>query len=123
MTKRKRKLFCAFCDAPATGDYAIHRDGFGEGPEVNLCDRCGSNDEPTERDIWAKIGQAATCIQCDEEIRSGDARYGSFHEWCYDPQHHAADDVIALYRKLPPVGQLQVQRAIHKDILKLFGVD
>lgn len=63
MTKRKRKLFCAFCDAPATGDYAIHRDGFGEGPEVNLCDRCGSNDETKEKEIWYKISQADTCIR------------------------------------------------------------
>lgn len=74
---------CAFCGSPAQGKYSIHRDGFGDGPEVPLCNACGSKPEPTEAEIWSKIGQADTCIKCDEEIRHDDARLGSFHEWCF----------------------------------------
>lgn len=48
---------CAYCGAPAQGNYSIHRDGFGVGPEVPLCDCCGSSDEPTCSDIWDKIAQ------------------------------------------------------------------
>jgi hypothetical protein len=73
---------CSFCGKPAEGNYAIHRDGFGEGPEVPLCDRCGGRPWPTESTIWAKIGQAEHCIECTEEIRHDDERKGSFHGWC-----------------------------------------
>jgi hypothetical protein len=36
----------------------VHRDAFGEGPEVDLCDECGSNPtEPTLETIWERIGE------------------------------------------------------------------
>lgn len=46
---------CAFCGEPAEGNYSIHRDGFGVGPEVPLCDACGSEPEPTCGEIWDAI--------------------------------------------------------------------
>jgi hypothetical protein len=73
---------CAYCGKTAEGKHAIHRDGFGEGPEVPLCTACGSHPQPTEMQIWAKIGQAEVCQACDVEIESGDERRGSYHAWC-----------------------------------------
>lgn len=48
---------CAFCGDPHEGNYAIHRDGFCIGPEVPLCDACGSEPEPTCADIWYEISE------------------------------------------------------------------
>ena len=48
---------CALCQQPSQGNYAIHRDGFGEGPEVDLCDACGGQITPTCREIWDAISQ------------------------------------------------------------------
>ena len=45
-------LTCAFCGAKAEGHYSIHRDGFGVGREVNLCDRDGRSFEPSCEIIW-----------------------------------------------------------------------
>ena len=50
---------CAFCGAPSQGDYGIHRDGFGVGPTVPLCNGCGSRPTPTASDIWDRIAQPA----------------------------------------------------------------
>lgn len=77
-----RQEKCAFCGEPAEGDHSIHQNGFGEGPEVELCNKCGSQPEPTEVQIWAKIGQSDICIYCQGEILPGDERRGSFHAWC-----------------------------------------
>lgn len=74
---------CAFCEQPAQGNYSIHRDGFGEGPEVPLCNACGGKPEPDEPTIWAKIGQSGICNECGEEIRHDDERKGSYHGWCF----------------------------------------
>lgn len=49
---------CAFCGGPHTGEYSVHRDGFGIGPEVPLCNKCGSTESPTLPEIWAKISHA-----------------------------------------------------------------
>lgn len=46
---------CAYCGGPAEGNYSIHRDGFCIGPEVPLCDRCGSRQYPTCGEIWNRI--------------------------------------------------------------------
>ncbi len=46
---------CAFCLGPAEGEYSIHRDGWGKGPEVDLCDEHGAKLEPTCAKIWARI--------------------------------------------------------------------
>jgi hypothetical protein len=48
---------CAFCVERAEGNFSIHRDGFGEGPEVDLCDEHGSRPKPTCEEIWDRIGQ------------------------------------------------------------------
>lgn len=69
---------CAYCDARIAADapvYSIHRDDFGEGPEVPLCEACGSGQTPTCEQIWAKIGQGAVearavMTQSVEEIRA-----------------------------------------------------
>lgn len=50
---------CAFCGKPAEGNHAIHRDGFMVGPEVDLCDACGSKETPTCAEIWHRIAQPA----------------------------------------------------------------
>ncbi len=46
---------CAYCGKPAQGNFSIHRDGFGEGPEVPLCDAHGSEATPTCEEIWDQI--------------------------------------------------------------------
>ena len=76
---RRRK--CAYCGELA-GPYTVHRDAFAEGPEVPLCHACATGDEPSMADIWARIGRSDTCVNCQEEIRPGDERRGSFHSWC-----------------------------------------
>lgn len=48
---------CAYCGSPAEGEYSIHRDGFGEGPEVPLCNACGSANGPTCEGIWNRTAQ------------------------------------------------------------------
>lgn len=54
------KSACAYCGKPAEGNYAIHRDGFGVGPEVDLCDACGGGAIPTCRAIWNLIAQPSS---------------------------------------------------------------
>lgn len=46
---------CAACGAAAQGNASIHRDGFGEGPEVDLCDDCGTHEFPTCEVLWRWI--------------------------------------------------------------------
>jgi hypothetical protein len=58
---------CAFCGQPAEGNYSIHRDGFGEGPEVDLCDAHGGDLLPTCEEIWAKIAKSADGAECSTE--------------------------------------------------------
>ena len=62
-------LVCAFCGKPAEGEHTIHRDGFGVGPEVELCTACGSSPEPTCEEIWARIAQPAKVIQLSDRRR------------------------------------------------------
>jgi hypothetical protein len=63
---------CAYCGGPAEGNYTIHRDGFGRGPEVDLCDKHGCDLHPTTVEIWDRIsvcehGHTGTgCDQCAE---------------------------------------------------------
>ena len=49
------KRTCALCGNPAEGEYAIHRDGMGVGPQVRLCNACGSQPTPTCEDIWEAL--------------------------------------------------------------------
>ena len=51
---------CVFCGQPAEGNYSIHRDGFGIGPEVPLCDECGCGQYPTLEVIWAHVAAQRT---------------------------------------------------------------
>jgi hypothetical protein len=47
---------CVYCGRPEPqGNFTIHRDGFGEGPEVPLCDECGKYETPTCAEIWKRI--------------------------------------------------------------------
>ena len=48
-----------YCRAVAEGNCSIHRDGFGVGPTVDLCDACGSGPIPSARDIWERIAKPA----------------------------------------------------------------
>lgn len=51
---------CVYCGLPADGNFSIHRDGFGVGPEVPLCDACGGHEEPTLMEIWERISTPST---------------------------------------------------------------
>lgn len=50
---------CAYCNriigTEEKINYRIHRDGFGVGPEVPLCDEHGSGMFPTCEEIWDRI--------------------------------------------------------------------
>lgn len=50
-------LECAFCGESAEGNFSIHRDGFGVGPEVELCDNCAAYPAPTCEEIWEVIAE------------------------------------------------------------------
>lgn len=56
-------MTCVFCHTSAQGNYSVHRDGFGVGPEAPLCDACGSGSGPSLMEIWAEIAQPS-----DEEF-------------------------------------------------------
>lgn len=67
---------CAYCGGSTQGNYSIHRDGFGLGPEVPLCDEHGSKPTPTCEEIWARIaarerahakGRFCGSISCADE--------------------------------------------------------
>lgn len=51
--------FCAARGEPAQGHFSIHRDGFGDGPEVGLCDACGAGPEPDLAELWRMIKSRA----------------------------------------------------------------
>lgn len=47
---------CAACGNDATGSkYGIHRDGDEQGPQVDLCNDCGSGATPTCDELWKTI--------------------------------------------------------------------
>jgi hypothetical protein len=49
---------CCYCKkAFVESDYSIHRDDFGEGPEVPLCNECGEDDRISCEMIWARISR------------------------------------------------------------------
>lgn len=63
---------CAFCGSRSEGNYAIHRDGFGVGPEVDLCDACGSQETPSAGEIWERIARPARSEFAYREIADGE---------------------------------------------------
>lgn len=54
---------CAACGEPTTGEYSIHRDGYGLGPEVELCDACGAHDGPTCEELFRMIARRLTAVK------------------------------------------------------------
>lgn len=49
-------LPCCYCGKSALqSPYEIHRDGFGEGPEVPLCEACVEDESITCEMIWERI--------------------------------------------------------------------
>lgn len=59
MSAAALKPKCACCGGvlPWGVKFTIHRDGFGEGPEVPLCRKCGEKETPTCEEIWARIAE------------------------------------------------------------------
>jgi hypothetical protein len=53
--EKKPAPICACCGKPGRRDRTIHRDGFGDGPEVPLCSACADYARPTETTIWKNI--------------------------------------------------------------------
>lgn len=54
-TDMRNECECAACGHYAEGNFSIHQDGFGDGPEVDLCDHCGSQRDPSCEKIWQQI--------------------------------------------------------------------
>lgn len=46
-------LTCCYCDEEAQGNYSVHQFGINDGPELDLCNDCGSTTNPTLEEIWA----------------------------------------------------------------------
>lgn len=48
---------CAACGTEIVGkaQFGIHRDGFCDGPEVDICAACGGENSITMGDLWAAI--------------------------------------------------------------------
>jgi hypothetical protein len=77
------KAICAACgDTASVGPdgeplYTIHRDGFGEGPDVPLCAECGADELPDCPTIWAMIAERqGKCAECGGQVIGGnDCRY------------------------------------------------
>ena len=53
--QEEEQEICAYCRKLAQGNFSIHRDDFGVGPEVPLCDECGKDPTPTCEQIWKRI--------------------------------------------------------------------
>lgn len=48
------------CGCEAGTSYSVHMYGMGHGPEVRLCDACGSEEIPSLDSIWASINRQET---------------------------------------------------------------
>jgi hypothetical protein len=48
---------CCYCRGPASGDYSIHSDDFGVGPEVPLCNGCAEDPAITCEMIWERCAR------------------------------------------------------------------
>lgn len=66
---------CAYCGRTVPTKYeqqfSIHRDGFGEGPQVPLCAECVGNEDITLGVIWAKIAHPEPLIEAIKEVTNG----------------------------------------------------
>jgi hypothetical protein len=57
MTTKQTQVECAACGQLCAGDYSVHRDGFCDGPEVDICRDCGAYETPTIQTVWAMIAR------------------------------------------------------------------
>lgn len=59
---------CTYCGKECEGHFSVHRDGFGMGPEIPLCDACGGSPSSvlSLETIWDKIAQRP-CRTCEVE--------------------------------------------------------
>lgn len=65
---------CAYCGGPAQGNFSLHRDGFCQGPQVDLCDNCGSGSTPSCEQIWDVIAVRKDRPRSTKEALKADAR-------------------------------------------------
>lgn len=65
---QSNRIECAACGKSYEGEsgYAIHRDGFGKGPEVPLCVWCGSEEHPTEAKLWQMIAARSSTLTLEK---------------------------------------------------------
>ena len=62
---------CAACGRSSEGHYSIHRDRFEAGPEVPLCNGCGSKPTPTCEQLWAAIAKRLPGLSLTAEPSPG----------------------------------------------------
>lgn len=62
----EKGLICVFCKGHAQGNHCIHRDGFSEGPEVPLCDKCGGLSTPTCEEIWEQLASERSPVSVEK---------------------------------------------------------
>ena len=48
---------CWYCGGRSEGEHAIHDTHFMDGPEVPLCNGCGSGASPSCEEIWQRIAE------------------------------------------------------------------
>ena len=66
---------CSFCERETDGNFLIHRDGFGVGPEVPLCAYCAASTGPSCVEIWNKIAHPSHEIRrLLDVVQARDAR-------------------------------------------------
>lgn len=59
---RSQGVPCAMCLRAVQGNYSIHRDGMGVGPELPLCDACGGVEGPSCEEMWLAFRKAPHLI-------------------------------------------------------------
>jgi hypothetical protein len=103
-------MTCVFCSQPSQGNYTIHRDGLGLGPELPLCDACGEGAEPSCGAIWAKLA-------ADGKRRYKRARY--YEDGGIFDVEVLSDDLVLLQQKQMRRVMLRCIRTVHASVL--FG--
>jgi len=61
---------CVYCGELWEGFYSIHEDDSMEGPEVELCNRCGGSEVPTCREIWDRIASTKPAKEQEEGTKA-----------------------------------------------------
>lgn len=64
--------YCQFCQIPMEGmeGYALHRDGFSDGPELPLCRQCHDDDSITCEDVWMNGAKRGIWKERGEALRA-----------------------------------------------------